>query len=102
MVEKTITVRVCNMCEKTDRAVRSYTIAEGGRNLRVDLCEEDAGPIERLMATGERVGESPTKPARSTARVKKAAPAKKVASGATRRGAKVMTVEEIEALRRQS
>jgi len=111
MVEKTLKLRVCNICERPGVPVRSYILVEGDRKRQVDLCEEHGKVVEELMATGEPVeearasGEAPARvamPARTPAKkaAAKKAVAKKAVGGRGRRSTKVLTVEEIEALRR--
>ncbi|MFE2104298.1 hypothetical protein ACFXAF_00230 [Kitasatospora sp. NPDC059463] len=106
-----MTVLVCNKCEQLGKPVRSYTIAEGDRKRRVDLCEDDGRLVEELMATGEPVEQEPASSDAAQAPARKAAPAKKAASAkktsgakgaarkSARRGAQTLTLEEIEALR---
>ncbi|MFD7738069.1 hypothetical protein [Kitasatospora sp. NPDC059800] len=120
MVEVTLTLRVCNVCKRPGVPVERYTLAHGARKAEVDLCGEHAGVVEDLMATVESAEEPstaapegqggvPVRPVVKKAAAKKTTAKKAAAaSGATaakkatrRRGAQVLTIEEIEKLRHQ-
>lgn len=96
-----VQVRVCDVCNSVTLPASSYTITSGERAAHLDLCAEHAEPLEELMASIAPVA-AKSAPARAT-RKKAAPPVKK----ATRRGAttnrpsvKVVTLEEIEKLKR--
>lgn len=109
MVE--VTVRVCDRCKRMGYPTLRYTLAEGGRKVTRDLCEDHAGPIEALMKDDEQPEPAEAEPARKVAAkkpvakttakktaAKKATTAKK-AAGRPRGATKTMTVEEIAKLR---
>ncbi|MGW2541551.1 hypothetical protein ACWC5I_11910 [Kitasatospora sp. NPDC001574] len=126
MVEKVLTLKVCNTCERPGVPVRRYTLAEGDRAVFVDLCEEDSKPVEAVMATGEPVaghspaasqsGGRPGSPASGSAPAKKTAAkktavkktavkktaAKKAPAARTKSSVKATTLDQIEALRHGS
>ncbi|MEU7148495.1 hypothetical protein AB0B15_10720 [Streptomyces sp. NPDC045456] len=110
-------MRVCDVCKRVGVEARTYTVSEGGRQVEVDRCAEDAQSLEDMLqaeygqvrafnraeqpASDAKLpveGPKPGKPAarKPAARAKKAA-AKKPSAGRLQ----VKTVEEIEASKRK-
>ncbi len=73
-----MSVLVCDRCS-SQAGVKHFDIREGSRRGSIDLCEEHAAPLEAMLSDGEQI-----------------------ASRGTNRGRMrtVMTMEEIEALKR--
>ncbi|MEU9044091.1 hypothetical protein AB0D63_20790 [Kitasatospora sp. NPDC048343] len=104
MVEVHVKVRVCDKCKDVNRPVRSYTLTEGERVVKRDLCDEHAQPVEDLMVDDVSIPvQAPAVAAATKTAAKKApakkAPAKKATAGRKRGATKTLTVEEIKALR---
>lgn len=83
-----VTVTVCDVCEQ-QVPTRQYEIRGAGRLKRVDLCEGDAQPVEKLFGDAKPRG-------RAAAPVKKAA-AKRAAKKTGGRSPKVTTMDQVEA-----
>lgn len=77
-----IEVTVCDLCLEPGKATAHYEIRVDGGKHMLDLCDEHAAPILDLV---KEVG--------------KAQAAKRASARPSRRSARVMTMEEIEALR---
>lgn len=77
----TIEVVVCHVCEEIGKATLPYTVGQGRRRAKVDLCEDDAAFLEALL------------PGTATPRVKR----RDVSQG--RRGRGVMSMEDVERAR---
>ncbi|MFE7246240.1 hypothetical protein ACWD4L_42665 [Streptomyces sp. NPDC002596] len=106
----------CDVCRKSPAL--TYTIgASDGREVSKDLCREHALVVEDLLEEVSEISEPAPEPepvavveVPAPAPVKKAAPAKKVAAlakraatptkKATRRRPKIVSLEEIEALKK--
>ncbi|WP_371671216.1 hypothetical protein OG985_28510 [Streptomyces sp. NBC_00289] len=102
-MDVTITVRVCDVCERRDRPAIRYTLTpENGTAKTRDLCAVDVAPVEKLFGPLEEA-EADDSPSSKAKPVKKAATAKKVASGTVprRRASRtpVMTMEQIEKMK---
>ncbi|WP_406409666.1 hypothetical protein OG923_12700 [Streptomyces halstedii] len=110
-------ITACDLDKQTP--AKTYTItAEGESPVELDLCGEHSAPIEELIGraraaregadqAAEEPGPAPVPkrgPARRAAAKKatarKAAPAKRTATKAAARAPKIMTLEEIEAQKR--
>lgn len=85
MVQKTVTV--CNVCEDLTKPTLPYVVEQGNRSVTLDLCQDDASPLEAFL---------PTRRAAS-----KRASAKRPAKKASSRARKVQTLEEIERLKQE-
>ncbi|MGW2419753.1 hypothetical protein ACWC0C_10955 [Streptomyces sp. NPDC001709] len=49
-MDLTITVRVCDICERKDRPATRYTLTpENGEGVTRDLCAEDIAPVEKVF-----------------------------------------------------
>lgn len=96
MATRTVIVTVCDHCG-AEEGVSPYEVKAGSRRVvKMDLCAEGAAPLESLL---EVVGAKPQRrTAAKSAPANKAATTKKTASGRTKRS-KVVTLEEIEALK---
>ena len=46
---------ICDVCENPRRKVKMYRVGQDGDLVKVELCKEDAEPLERLLKLGERV-----------------------------------------------
>ncbi|WLW38579.1 hypothetical protein [Streptomyces phage Verabelle] len=89
-----IQVTVCDIDQsEVGKPTTHYTITRDGDRAEMDLCKDHAGPIETLLynvdSTGAKVKAVPVK----RASAKKATPARR------RGSAKIMTLEEIEAMK---
>ncbi|USH45865.1 DNA binding protein [Streptomyces phage VieEnRose] len=86
-----IEVTVCNVCQVVDRPTAHYTITRNGAATEVDLCSEHSAPLDELF------------PAPAPTPVKRATPARKApakkAAAPRRRGAKVVSLDEIERMK---
>lgn len=95
-----VTVTLCDVCMKLGRETTRYTITGGGMSVSADLCDQDAAPLEKIRAAAEgdaaasapRPSPTPRKPhARKLPR-----DSRKVIGGA-----RVATMDEIEAMKRK-
>jgi hypothetical protein len=88
-----IEVTVCDIDQaEVGKDTTQYVIIRGGEEKVLDLCKDHAAPIEALLAGG--VATQPIK----QAPVKKTA-VKKATTPVSRPRAKIMTLDEIEALK---
>ncbi|SNS50670.1 hypothetical protein [Actinacidiphila glaucinigra] len=98
-MDVTITVRVCDICERRDRPAVRYTLQpENGEARTRDLCAVDVAPVEALFGPLNPEGTEEDAPLRAVVASKP--PAKKAAAktGARRtRRTPITTMEEIEA-----
>jgi hypothetical protein len=85
-------VTVCDKCGAQE-GLSTYEVRQGQKKQRLDLCEAHRKPMEDLLALV-------TKAATPRATTKKAA-AKKTTAGRPRAKSKIMTIEEIEAMKQQ-
>lgn len=46
---------VCDVCQNPRRKVKTYRVGQDGDLVKVELCREDAEPLERLLKIGERI-----------------------------------------------
>ncbi|QDP44233.1 hypothetical protein KGG70_gp51 [Streptomyces phage Celia] len=81
------------MCQAVDRPTTHYTIARDGEAAEVDLCAEHGAPLDELFPAPVL---APVPPVKRAAPARKA-PAKKAAP--RRRGAKVVSLDEIERMK---
>lgn len=42
-------ITVCDHCGALDRSVRRYTVITDRRSVRLDLCDEHAGPLDTVV-----------------------------------------------------
>lgn len=75
-----VVITVCDICEDKDKPTTSYRITSDGRGKTVDLCADDAAPLEKLL--------EPEKAAAGTRKRRKPM------------GAPVASIEEIEKSKR--
>lgn len=47
---------VCDKCESPDKEVKSYKLTSEGRVKEIDLCAEDAAPIEAFLGDAKPRG----------------------------------------------
>ena len=85
-----LTVTVCDVCKNQNEPTKRYEVKEGDRRASVDLCEAHSQPFEGLMGVGTP-RKKPGRPAGSQAPRKRAA---------TKRAARVTTMDEIEKLKK--
>lgn len=78
-----ISVTVCNVCMNPARPTKEYTVGQGRRVGKADLCEQHAAFLETILAP-------PKRPAQ------KAEPTQ-----GRRRGTTVVDMDEVEAARRR-
>ncbi|QEQ94061.1 DNA binding protein [Streptomyces phage Saftant] len=89
-----IKVTVCDIDQtEVGKPTTRYTITRDGDRMEMDLCKDHAGPIETLLYEADKTG------ATVKALPIKRTPAKKASAPRRRSTAKVMTLEEIEALK---
>lgn len=80
-------VTVCNVCREIGRDTTQYVVERGKIRVVVDLCQEDAFPLERLLAEATQIEpQQHVEPRRRRAR----------RAG----GTPIMTMAEIEAAKR--
>lgn len=84
-----MTVTVCDVCRQQNDTMR-YELKQGTRRRVVDLCTTHAEPIAVFFT------ETP-----EPVKVAKKAPARKAGTRSRAAGSKVMTMEEIEALKKK-
>lgn len=46
---------ICDVCGNQRRKVKTYRVGQDGDLVKVELCKEDAEPLELLLKLGERV-----------------------------------------------
>lgn len=46
---------VCDVCGNPRRKVKAYRVAQDGDLVKVELCKEDAAPLEKMLKIGERL-----------------------------------------------
>lgn len=46
---------ICDVCENPRRKVKTYRVGQDGTLVKVELCKEDAEPLEHLLKLGERM-----------------------------------------------
>ena len=44
-----VTIQVCDVCKEPDKDTRAYELKQGARKALVDLCADDAAPIEAFL-----------------------------------------------------
>uniref|UniRef100_A0AAU7GXZ7 Lsr2-like DNA bridging protein n=1 Tax=Streptomyces phage Kamino TaxID=3158857 RepID=A0AAU7GXZ7_9CAUD len=90
-----VQVTVCDIDPtEVGKPTTRYTITRDGDRAEMDLCKDHAGPIETLLYEVDKSG------AKVKAVPVKRAAAKKATTTSRRRGsAKIMTLEEIEAMK---
>jgi len=49
------TQNICDVCENPRRKVKTYRVGQDGDLVKVELCREDAEPLDRLLKIGERM-----------------------------------------------
>lgn len=93
-----VSITVCDVCEDRGKPTTHWRIEVGGEVFEVDLCAEDAEPIATVIKfeSAEPVSAPFAAPVKRTATKATPAPA---ARGRQRSGARVMTLEQIEALK---
>jgi hypothetical protein len=116
-MDVTITMRVCDICERRDRPATRYTLtSENGEPKTRDLCAEDAAPIEKVFGPletaeeekpgplylnaaeeGAEEGEPAAKKATARKTTAKKTTAKKAAAPRRRGRTPVRTLDQIEA-----
>ncbi len=83
-------VTVCDVCESFDRDATRWVVQQaGGSKLPLDLCAEHAAPLEALLGHVKRPQVAP-----------RAATAKRTVGRKTTRGADVVSMEDIENMKR--
>lgn len=97
----TVQLVVCDVCEDPTRGTRHYSIVSLGRKVEAELCDEHGRPLEHLLGDPRELDplEPPT-PIRTVA-TKRAARKSTAGKASTRgkrtMGAKVTTLDAIEA-----
>ena len=95
-----IEVTVCNVCQEVGKPVEQYVVGRLGAPVELDLCADHAAPIEapiEALLGGQPKGAGSRTPAKARKAPAKKAAAKKAAP--RRRGTKVVSIEEIEAMK---
>ncbi|AVE00409.1 DNA binding protein [Streptomyces phage OzzyJ] len=94
-----IEITVCDVDQEVGKPTRTYTIAVDGRQVKRDLCEKHAAPLEMLLHLDQTKAAQGVKP--PAAPVVRSAPAKATQSAPKRRArtTRVMSLEEIEAMK---
>jgi hypothetical protein len=95
-----IEVTVCDVGQEVGKPVTRYTIKRGGETIELDLCVDHGEPIETLVTTKSGAPKPTTRVAPAA---KKAPPrAAKKASGSRRRSSsKVVSMADIEAMKKK-
>lgn len=44
-----VTIRVCDVCKEPDKDTRAYEVRQETRKARIDLCADDAAPLEAFL-----------------------------------------------------
>ncbi|WJN63044.1 hypothetical protein [Streptomyces phage phiScoe3] len=90
-----IQVTVCDMDQtEVGKPTTRYTITRDGDRAEMDLCKDHAGPIETLLYEVDKTGSN------VKALPVKRTPAKKASTPRRRGSAKIMSLEEIEAMKK--
>ncbi|MFY1688190.1 hypothetical protein [Plantactinospora sp. WMMB782] len=93
-----ITVRVCDVCTDPTRAVTTYTVTDqDGRSGSTDRCEVDGESLATIIAATRAVAPKVA----SSARTEGKKPGKKATAPRRRRQTEVMTLEQIEEMKRK-
>ncbi len=90
-----ITLVVCAICRSPDRSVTTYRVSAEGRSREAELCDEHAAPLEALLAGDASWLSRQPAPAAPRAAVQKAT------RGRRGGGREVVTMEQIEAMKKQ-
>ncbi|XVV02752.1 hypothetical protein ACQPW3_36195 [Actinosynnema sp. CA-248983] len=90
-----VTVVVCDLCHDRDKPAKPYQVrrVDDGTTADVDLCADDAAPLEALLTATAALAGAP-QPSGPASRPKTGTPAR--STGAKRRGIQVKRIEDIE------
>ncbi|QDK03198.1 DNA binding protein [Streptomyces phage TuanPN] len=93
-----IEITVCDVDQEVGKPTRTYTIAVDGRQVRRDLCEKHAAPLEMLLHLDQTKAASGAKPPPAPT-VSRPAKATQTAPKRRARTTRITSLDEIEAMK---